>query len=92
MLADLLANYLYVVRYLVILLMLLLLFFAIDDLFVDLYYWTSRLSRYLRFYRNHKKYLFYDRNFVYHTPHSLIGIALDSTRSGEKSDAAKFCG
>ena len=38
MLADSLANYLYVVRYLVILLMLLLLFFAIDDLFVDLYY------------------------------------------------------
>jgi len=56
MLADLLANYLYVVRYLVILLMLLLLFFAIDDLFVDLYYWTSRLSRYFRFYRNQKKF------------------------------------
>jgi hypothetical protein len=37
------------------------------------------------------KFLFDESDFVYHTAHSLIRIAVDTTKLEEKSDAAKFC-
>jgi adsorption protein B len=48
---EIFANYLYGLRYIAITLMILMLFFAIDDFFVDLYYWIRRVWRALFVYR-----------------------------------------
>lgn len=48
---EIFANYLYGLRYIAVTLMILMLFFAIDDVFVDLYYWIRRGWRALFVYR-----------------------------------------
>jgi len=70
-LVDLLANYLYLLRYLVVVLMLLLLVFALDDAFIDLYYWIRHWGRYLRFYRSTKKF---DEQQLFHLKELPIAI------------------
>lgn len=49
---DIIATYLYGLRYIALLLMILLLIFAIDDLIIDIYYWTRRCWRFLTIYRH----------------------------------------
>ncbi len=71
MLVDLLANYLYGLRYIVVVLMLLLLLFALDDLFIDLYYWVRHWGRYFRFYRKAKKF---DEQELFHLKEQPIAI------------------
>lgn len=71
LLVDLLANYLYLLRYIVVVLMLLLLVCALDDLFIDLYYWTRHWGRYFRFYRNTKKF---DEQELFHLKEHPIAI------------------
>lgn len=70
-LVDLLANYLYLLRYIVVVLMLLLLVFALDDLFIDLYYWARHWGRYFRFYRKTKKF---DEQELFHLKEHPIAI------------------
>ncbi|KKL01959.1 phage adsorption protein NrfB [Rheinheimera mesophila] len=71
LLVDLLANYLYLLRYIVVVLMLLLLVFALDDVFIDLYYWTRHWGRYFRFYRKAKKF---DEQELFHLKEQPIAI------------------
>jgi adsorption protein B len=70
-LVDLLANYLYLLRYIVVVLMLMLLVFALDDVFIDLYYWTRHWGRYFRFYRKTKKF---DEQELFHLKEHPIAI------------------
>lgn len=51
-LIDITAIYLYVLKNISLVLLVLLLFFALDDLFIDGYYWLRRLWRGLTIYRN----------------------------------------
>ncbi|MDR6985056.1 adsorption protein B [Rheinheimera pacifica] len=51
-LIDITAIYLYVLKNISLVLLVLLLFFALDDLFIDCYYWLRRLWRGLTIYRN----------------------------------------
>jgi adsorption protein B len=48
---DIFANYLYGLRYIAVTLMVLMLIFAIDDFFIDLYYWIRRVYRAFFIYR-----------------------------------------
>lgn len=52
MLIDIAAIYLFLLKNISIFLLFALLFFAIDDLFIDLVYWSRRLWRKLTVYRN----------------------------------------
>lgn len=49
---DIVTVYLYVLRYISLVLLIVLLVFALDDVFVDLYYWLRRLWRGITVYRN----------------------------------------
>lgn len=53
-LLDALAIYLLTLKYLTLFVALLLLLFGLDDLFVDLVYWSRRIWRALTVYRRHK--------------------------------------
>lgn len=53
---DIFLDYLYGLRYLALGLMWVMLVFAIDDIFVDLYYWLRRLRRRWFVYRNRDKF------------------------------------
>ncbi len=48
---DIFAIYLYCLRQISVVLLFFLLFFALDDLFIDIYYWTRRFWRALFIYR-----------------------------------------
>ncbi|MBY6064180.1 glycosyl transferase family protein [Pseudidiomarina sediminum] len=50
---DAFVMYLYGLKWLAIVVMVLLFIFGIDDLFIDLYYWTRRIYRKLTIYRKH---------------------------------------
>lgn len=50
-LTEFFVEYLYILRYVATVLMVLILIFAIDDLFIDIYYWTRKLWRALYVYR-----------------------------------------
>ena len=49
---EIFANYLFALRYIAFTLMVFMLVFAVDDVFVDLYYWTRKAWRTLFVYRN----------------------------------------
>ncbi|SNY49018.1 adsorption protein B [Arsukibacterium tuosuense] len=51
-LIDIIAIYLYALKNVALVLLVLLLFFALDDLFIDIYYWLRRSWRGLTIYRN----------------------------------------
>ncbi|MDM7859885.1 glycosyl transferase family protein [Alteromonas sp. ASW11-36] len=53
---ELFTDYLYVLRYIALGLMVIMLIFAIDDLFIDIYYWTRRLWRALVVYRKREPF------------------------------------
>ena len=48
---DIVSVYLYLLRYISLVLLVLLLIFAIDDVFIDIYYWSRRFWRRLMVYR-----------------------------------------
>lgn len=53
---DLFTDYLYVLRYIALGLMIIMLIFAVDDVFIDIYYWTRRLWRKLVVYRKREHF------------------------------------
>jgi adsorption protein B len=59
---EIFANYLFVLRYIAVTLMIFMLLFAVDDLFVDLYYWSRRIWRALFVYR--KRPIFDEKNLL----------------------------
>ena len=53
MLFDFFINYLYALKYISLVLMFFLAIFGIDDLFIDVYFWTRKLWRKVTVYRRH---------------------------------------
>jgi bacteriophage N4 adsorption protein B len=49
-------EYLYILRYVALVLMVVMLFFAIDDVFIDIYYWTRKFWRAMFVYRKRSKF------------------------------------
>ncbi|GGW91950.1 glycosyl transferase family protein [Alteromonas halophila] len=68
---EVFTHYLFGIRYLALVLMVCMLMFALDDIFVDVYYWARRFWRRLTVYRNRDKF---DENALFQKKEKPLAI------------------